>query len=84
MGSKDTDNPSPTLSSAIHPDHHSDDEKPNPGTPDRVNLGNDTTTYTNSGHWTSILDGVSSPIPQRLKRNSRCNLAFDIIDMGAP
>lgn len=31
-----------------------------PGTPDQVKLSKDTTTYTNSGHWTSILDGVSS------------------------
>ena len=31
-----------------------------PGTPDRVKLDTDATSYTNSGHWTSILDGVSS------------------------
>jgi hypothetical protein len=30
-----------------------------PGTPDRVKLENDETTYTNSGHWTSILDGIA-------------------------
>ncbi|KAF2709371.1 hypothetical protein K504DRAFT_502100 [Pleomassaria siparia CBS 279.74] len=30
-----------------------------PGTPDRVKVGNDTTTYTNSSHWTSILDGIA-------------------------
>lgn len=30
-----------------------------PGTPDRVKLDSDATSYTNSGHWTSILDGVS-------------------------
>jgi hypothetical protein len=61
MGSKDTEQQSPALSSIIHPEHHSDDEKLDiPGTPDRVKFSNDTTTYTNSGHWTSILDGVSS------------------------
>jgi hypothetical protein len=30
-----------------------------PGTPDRVKLENDATSYTNSGHWTSILDGIT-------------------------
>ncbi|CBX92038.1 hypothetical protein LEMA_P047440.1 [Plenodomus lingam JN3] len=29
-----------------------------PGTPDRVKFDHDATSYTNSGHWTSILDGV--------------------------
>lgn len=29
------------------------------GLPDRVELDDDETRYTNSGHWTSILDGVS-------------------------
>ena len=29
-----------------------------PDTPDRVKLEDDTTSYTNSSHWTSILDGV--------------------------
>jgi hypothetical protein len=41
-------------------DQHSGDDKPElAATPDRVKFGRDTTTYTNSGHWTSILDGVS-------------------------
>jgi hypothetical protein len=30
-----------------------------PSTPDRVRFNGDTTSYTNSAHWTSILDGVS-------------------------
>jgi hypothetical protein len=30
-----------------------------PGTPDRVKLETNETSYTNSAHWTSILDGVS-------------------------
>lgn len=36
-----------------------------PGTPDRVRFSGDTTSYANSAHWTSILDGVS----QRLTSN---------------
>ncbi|KAJ4324418.1 hypothetical protein N0V94_001316 [Neodidymelliopsis sp. IMI 364377] len=30
-----------------------------PSTPDRVRFDGDTTSYTNSAHWTSILDGIS-------------------------
>ena len=30
-----------------------------PSTPDRVRFNGDTTSYANSAHWTSILDGVS-------------------------
>ncbi|KAF2690947.1 hypothetical protein K458DRAFT_355288 [Lentithecium fluviatile CBS 122367] len=30
-----------------------------PGVPDRVKLETDETSYTNSGHWTSILDGIA-------------------------
>lgn len=30
-----------------------------PGTPDRIQLNGDATSYTNSGHWTSILDGIT-------------------------
>ncbi|ORY11155.1 fungal-specific transcription factor domain-domain-containing protein [Clohesyomyces aquaticus] len=29
------------------------------GTPDKVKIANDETRYTNSGHWTSILDGIA-------------------------
>ncbi|KAH7389642.1 fungal-specific transcription factor domain-containing protein [Phaeosphaeria sp. MPI-PUGE-AT-0046c] len=64
MGSQDTEraNSVPALASTPHPGLQSDDGKSDiPGTPDqdRVKFGNDTTTYTNSGHWTSILDGIS-------------------------
>jgi hypothetical protein len=31
-----------------------------PGAPGRVKIETDETSYTNSGHWTSILDGVST------------------------
>lgn len=30
-----------------------------PGTPDRVKLEDDATSYTNPSHWTSILDGIT-------------------------
>lgn len=60
MSGKDSEQHSPGLSTTSHLEQYSDDERPEiPGTPDRVKLSNDTTTYTNSGHWTSILDGVS-------------------------
>jgi hypothetical protein len=60
MGSKESEHPSPGLALASPLDRlHEDDQPEVPGTPDRVKFSNDTTTYTNSGHWTSILDGVS-------------------------
>jgi hypothetical protein len=60
MGSKETENYSPGPTPVAHPDRCTDENKPEvPSTPDRVKINNDTTTYTNSGHWTSILDGVS-------------------------
>ncbi|KAF2833531.1 hypothetical protein CC86DRAFT_277719 [Ophiobolus disseminans] len=60
MGSKDIEQASPNPSLMLHLDSHSDEDRSDiPGTPDRVKLSNDTTTYTNSGHWTSILDGIS-------------------------
>jgi hypothetical protein len=62
MGSKEPEQTSPRFSAASLPDLTGDDDKTEiPGTPDRVKISNDTTTYTNSGHWTSILDGVSIP-----------------------
>lgn len=42
---------------SVHSDESQDTEIP--GNPDRVKLDSDATSYTNSGHWTSILDGVS-------------------------
>jgi len=60
MGSKDWEETSPRFSVASLPDLTSEEIKTEiPGTPDRVKISDDTTTYTNSGHWTSILDGVS-------------------------
>lgn len=60
MGNKDSEEASPSRSVLSHLEDHNDESKPDmPGTPDRVKLSDDTTTYTNSGHWTSILDGVS-------------------------
>ena len=59
MSSKDVDHESPALSAMSHVDHYSDDNAEIPGTPDRVKFNGDTTSYTNSGHWTSVLDGVS-------------------------
>jgi hypothetical protein len=60
MGSKETENHSPGPTPIAHPDRCIEEDKPEvPSTPDRVKINNDTTTYTNSGHWTSILDGVS-------------------------
>lgn len=59
MSGKEVDQPSPSVSIMSHMDQfHDDTEKEIPGTPDRVKLSDDTTSYTNSGHWTSILDGV--------------------------
>ncbi|KAH8701495.1 fungal-specific transcription factor domain-containing protein [Phaeosphaeriaceae sp. PMI808] len=60
IGSKDTETHSPGLSYISQIDHHSDDEKSQiTGAPNRVKLSRDTTSYTNSSHWTSILDGIS-------------------------
>lgn len=59
MGSKGIEHGSPAFPSSSHVDQYSDDSTEVPGTPDRVKLNGDATSYTNSGHWTSILDGVS-------------------------
>ncbi|OAL47179.1 hypothetical protein IQ07DRAFT_602601 [Pyrenochaeta sp. DS3sAY3a] len=60
MSGREVDQPSPSVSIMSHMDQfHGDTEKEIPGTPDRVKLSDDTTSYTNSGHWTSILDGIS-------------------------
>ncbi|KAI0592681.1 fungal specific transcription factor domain containing protein [Pyrenophora tritici-repentis] len=39
--------------------HNGNHDADLPGTPDRVKFQGETTTYSNSGHWTSILDGIS-------------------------
>lgn len=57
MSGKEVDHASPALSLGSHLEQNSDDPE-DAGTPDRMRLGNDTTRYTNSSHWTSILDGV--------------------------
>ncbi len=61
MGDKDTGNYNLVSPGHSHPESHSDDsDDPEiPGTVDRVKFDEETTSYTNSGHWTSILDGVS-------------------------
>ncbi|KAH7094461.1 hypothetical protein FB567DRAFT_600035 [Paraphoma chrysanthemicola] len=60
MSHKDTEQHSPALSKVSYLEQYSDDENNEmPETPGRVKLSNDTTTYTNSSHWTSILDGIS-------------------------
>ncbi|KAF1921750.1 fungal-specific transcription factor domain-containing protein [Ampelomyces quisqualis] len=60
MGSKETEHPSLALPSASPLDRLDEEDQPEvPDTPDRVKFSNDTTTYTNSSHWTSILDGIS-------------------------
>ncbi|KAJ4365100.1 hypothetical protein N0V83_008718 [Neocucurbitaria cava] len=58
MGGKETDAGS-TLSTMSHLEQSSGDNSEIPSTPDRVKFSGDTTSYTNSGHWTSILDGIS-------------------------
>lgn len=59
IGGNAVDLVNPVLSSPAQEQHH--DEHANhelPGTPDRVRISGDTTSYTNGGHWTSILDSV--------------------------
>ncbi|KAL5114286.1 hypothetical protein ACEQ8H_007806 [Pleosporales sp. CAS-2024a] len=60
MGIKESETTSPAFSTTSLPDVTTTDDQPIvPGTSDRVKISKDTTTYTNSGHWTSILDGIS-------------------------
>jgi hypothetical protein len=81
MGSKETEHPSPGLLSIPQLDLQGEDNRPEiPGTPDRVKFSNNTTTYTNSGHWTSILDGVSRPKPQHLAASVSV-LACDVVNV---
>ncbi|EMD68433.1 hypothetical protein COCSADRAFT_178261 [Bipolaris sorokiniana ND90Pr] len=57
MSGKDANHVSPTPShTPQHQDHSSHEIL---GTPDRVKFNDETTSYTSSGHWTSILDGIS-------------------------
>lgn len=60
MGSNDASHSSAASLNLAHVhQHHDEDNAEVPGTPDRVKFSGDTTSYSNSGHWTSILDGVS-------------------------
>jgi hypothetical protein len=79
IGSKEVEHHSPGLLGTPQLDHPNEDNRPEiPGTPDRVKFSNNTTTYTNSGHWTSILDGVSLPKSQYPEASMRV-LAFHIV-----
>ncbi|KAF2108252.1 fungal-specific transcription factor domain-containing protein [Lophiotrema nucula] len=55
--------PSPHTVESSHfatpPTSTEDEADPEIETPDRVKLEDDATSYTNSGHWTSILDGIA-------------------------
>ncbi|EUC31908.1 hypothetical protein COCCADRAFT_6284 [Bipolaris zeicola 26-R-13] len=57
MSGKDATHASPTPSHTQQQHDYSSHEIP--GTPDRVKFNDETTSYTNSEHWTSILDGIS-------------------------
>ncbi|KAI8934105.1 hypothetical protein NX059_008867 [Plenodomus lindquistii] len=57
MSGKEVENGSPANSVASYVDPSSHTEIA--GTPDRVKINRDATSYTNSGHWTSILDGIT-------------------------
>lgn len=63
MEAKNGDHSSPSIFLANEPRRYvSSDQSPDaeiPGTPDRVKVENDTTSYTSSSHWTSILDGIA-------------------------
>jgi hypothetical protein len=59
IGGNSVDTAHPVQFSPGQLQHQNGDNNPElPTTPDRVKLSGDTTSYTNSGHWTSILDGV--------------------------
>lgn len=60
MSGKEASHDSPAMPTTAQPwqlNEGNDSEIPN--TLDRVRFTGDTTSYTNSAHWTSILDGVS-------------------------
>lgn len=59
MGVKDVNYGSPITPAMPHLRHPSEDNDAEIlTTPDRVRFTGDTTSYTNSAHWASILDGV--------------------------
>ena len=60
MSGKEDGHGSPAAPAVPYLQHLSEENDPEiPITPDRVRFTGDTTSYTNSAHWTSILDGVS-------------------------
>ncbi|EFQ85942.1 hypothetical protein PTT_18965 [Pyrenophora teres f. teres 0-1] len=60
MSGNDIHHTSPAASTISQYQYRNDDHDAEiPGTPDRVKFQGETTTYSNSGHWTSILDGIS-------------------------
>ena len=66
MGGNDASHASPASVNLSHAhQHHDEDNADVPSTPDRVKFSGDTTSYSNSGHWTSILDGVSRLLSHR-------------------
>ncbi|KAF1928492.1 uncharacterized protein M421DRAFT_147752 [Didymella exigua CBS 183.55] len=58
MGSKEVNHGTPTTPAMPHLQHFDEDAEI-PNMPDRVRFTGDTTSYTNSAHWASILDGIS-------------------------
>ncbi|XPS77820.1 hypothetical protein M3J09_009846 [Ascochyta lentis] len=60
MSGKEVGHGSPATLVIPHLQHLSEENSAElPSTPDRVHFNGDTTSYTNSAHWTSILDGIS-------------------------
>ncbi|KAF3032589.1 hypothetical protein E8E12_001956 [Didymella heteroderae] len=60
MSGKDVNHGTPSTPALPHLQHVSEDNDAEiPTTPDRVRFTGDTTSYTNSAHWASILDGIS-------------------------
>ncbi|KAJ8117619.1 hypothetical protein OPT61_g1221 [Boeremia exigua] len=60
MSGKDHSHGASATPAAAHLSHlDTDNDTEVPSTPDRVRFTGDTTSYTNSAHWTSILDGIS-------------------------
>ncbi|KAF2278074.1 uncharacterized protein EI97DRAFT_432150 [Westerdykella ornata] len=58
-GKRNVHSSSPAVSSPFLPLDEDNSTKEIGGTPDRVNLGDDATSYESSGHWTNILDGIT-------------------------
>ncbi|KAF2185483.1 hypothetical protein K469DRAFT_665085 [Zopfia rhizophila CBS 207.26] len=62
MGAKSGEHGSPNMNilnlGQLQPGSDQSADAEIPGTPDRVKLENDATSYTSSGHWSSILDGI--------------------------